>query len=720
MSQWHETQSAKTRDCAAQEGHFKKQEKQEFRCTAANKTTRLSKTYLLRSQESTHPMAMAQSSTETPKTPDDAEAPHALAKTRAVTWRSILLCLLLLPINSYWVVQMEVVRYSAHPTTISLLFNTVFILTCLTFLNRAVLKFRPNAALNRGELLLVYSVMCIGSCVSGHDMLQVFVPMLTWSFKHADSSNNWANVINPHLPKALFLNNESVYRAYYIGGESLWQWKYVAAWMPIVLAWTFFVSLLLFVMLCINAILRKQWTDNERLSYPIVQLPLQITSDQAFKPTGIFRNRLFWLGFVIAGAIDCVNSLNYYYPSIPTILTPGFGSSFIDLAQYFTVKPWNALGWTPLSFYPFVIGLGMFMPLDFLFSCVFFYWFWKLEKVVAVASAWDDDPRVPYTEPQAFGAYMSFCVLSIWLSRQYLKQVWTQAWKRNGVLDDSREPMTYRSALVGIAVGVSCLIGFAHYMGMTWWLGLVFFLIYFALALAITRMRAELGTPIHDLHFTGPELILTRSVGSEAFDASNLTAFAMFYWFNRAYRSHPMPNQLESLKLAEQSRSDLRRWNVAIMGLGSVAVFVAFWTILHLMYSYGAEAKSRITFGAEPFNQLNTWLKSPAPGKFPETVAIGVGFLIAFGLQWLRMRLPWWPFHPLAFAVSSSWEINLVWMPLFLAWVCKSLLLRYGGRGGFQRSLPFFLGLMLGQFIVGSLWNIYGIVRGLPTYQFWQ
>ena len=33
-------------------------------------------------------------------------------------------------------------------------------------------------------------------------------------------------------------------------------------------------------------------------------------------------------------------------------------------------------------------------------------------------------------------------------------------------------------------------------IGMTWWVAVLFFLMYFALALAITRMRAELGTPI--------------------------------------------------------------------------------------------------------------------------------------------------------------------------------------------------------------------------------
>lgn len=84
-------------------------------------------------------------------------------------------------------------------------------------------------------------------------------------------------------------------------------------------------------MLCISVILRKQWTENERLTYPIVQLPLQITSENAFQPGGLFRNKIFWMGFVVAGLIDTINSLNYYYPSIPTVFTPGFGQSFLDV-----------------------------------------------------------------------------------------------------------------------------------------------------------------------------------------------------------------------------------------------------------------------------------------------------------------------------------------------------------------------------------------------------
>jgi hypothetical protein len=639
---------------------------------------------------------------------------------RAVTWRSVLLSIILLPINSYWLVQMEVVRYSAHPTTISLLFNTIFILLCLTMLNRLVVRFAPGRQLQRGELLLIYSVLCIGSCVSGHDMLEVFVPMLTWSFQHANASNGWKELINSHLKPGLFVSDKSVYLGYYIGNDSIWRWHYIRAWLPVTLAWTAFISVLLMVMLCINAILRKQWTDNERLTYPIVQLPLQITSEQAFSPRGLFRNRLFWVAFVLAGFIDTVNSLNYYYPSIPTILTPGFGQSYLDIGPYVVNKPWNAIGWTPFSFYPFMVGLGMFMPLDFLFSCVFFFWLWKFEKVACVAMAYDQDPRFPYTENQAFGAYISFCLYSVWMSRGYLKQVLRRAFGLSSSVDDRGEPISYRAAIGGIVVGVAGLVWFATYLGMTWWIGILFFLMYFALALAITRMRAELGTPIHDLHFTGPEMVMTRVAGSRAFDANNLTVFATFFWFNRAYRCQPMPHQLEAFKMAEQTRTEYRKWFFALLILGAVATFVAFWVILHLMYDYGAAGKSHMSFGTEAFDNLTTWLRSPERGKFGELMAVFVGFGIAFLLQWLRVRLPWWPLHPLAFAVTSAWEINLVWLPLCLAWMFKSLILRYGGRRGFHNALPFFIGLMLGQFVVGSLWNIYGIAQGLPTYQFWQ
>ena len=133
---------------------------------------------------------------------------------------------------------------------------------------------------------------------------------------------------------------------------------------------------------------------------------------------------------------------------------------------------------------------------------------------------------------------------------------------------------------------------------------------------------------------------MTRIAGGKAFNVETRTVFAIYFWFNRAYRSHPMPHQLEGYKLAEQTRTDYRKWTRAMLALGGVAVFVAFWVILFLMYDYGAEGKSRITFGAEAFNNLTTWLRTPQLGKFQELMAIFIGFGIAFLLQWLECAYP--------------------------------------------------------------------------------
>jgi cation transporter-like permease len=64
--------------------------------------------------------------------------------------------------------------------------------------------------------------------------------------------------------------------------------------------------------------------------------------------------------------------------------------------------------------------------------------------------------------------------------------------------------------------------------------------------------------------------------------------------------------------------------------------------------------------------------------------------------------------------------MNLVWMPLMIAWILKIVLVRYGTFKLLRKTIPFFLGLILGQFVVGSILNIISIALGLPSYMFWQ
>ena len=632
------------------------------------------------------------------------------------------LSLLLIPCNAWWLVQMELIRYSAHPTTLSLFFNAVFVLLAITLGNALVGRVRPAAALRRGELYVVYTSVALASAVGGHDCLEILVPMLAWPFRHADR-DGWDRFL-PDLPKEWMVSDPAVYESYFRGNDTLYRWSYLSGWAGPALVWSLFLGALLLVMLCVNVLLRRQWTEYERLTYPILHLPLEIASiGPGGRLPALFHNRLFWIGCILAGGSDAINALNLYYPWIPTVLVPGRGASYLDLLPFLPGRPWTAVGWTPISWYPFAIGLGLLLPVDFLFSSWFFFLFWKLQKVGVAALAWDQDPQFPYPNAQAFGAYVAFCASTLWVSRHSLGAVARTVLGRPGGADDRREPIPYRWAVVGIGLGLAILTGYCLRLGMDLWLVPLFFAIYLVLALSITRMRAELGTPIHDLHFTGPDWMLSQAIGTRDLGQGNLTAFAMCFWFNRAYRGHPMPHQLEGFKLAEQAGGgvrEYRRWFFWMLCCGVIGSLAGIWAMLHLNYDFGALARARDSYGNEAYATLASALANPKPGNPAVLSAALSGFAFALFLQAMRVRFPWWPFHPLGYAVTSSWEINLVWMPLFLAWVVKVVLLRYGGLPAYRRALPLFYGLMLGQFVVGSLLNLWGIATGTPTYQFWE
>ena len=654
------------------------------------------------------------SSTTSPGTRDQAAARPAGARRgrSAITWRSLLVAAVLIPGNAYWLVQMEIVRYSAHPTTVSLLFNAIFLLLVLTAANLGLGKLLPGRELCQAELLAVYSMVCVASAVAGHDFIQVLAPALAWPYYHATPENRWLSLFGGRIPTWLSVQDKAAMAGYFTGGSTLYTRQHLLAWALPVGMWTLFIGALLLVMLSVNTLVRRQWDEREALTYPLTQLPLEITH-----PSGrLFRQRLLWLGFGVAAGIDVLNSISFLYPAWPHLRIEWF-----DLAQYWPSWPWNATGWVPASCYPFMIGVGALMPVDFLFSCWFFYLFWKAERVV---TAWlgfaEARPNFPYIDQQAFGAYMVFFLFAIWHSRRHLARVWRRVLGRADGADDAGEPASYRTAVVGATLGLGGLVAFAVAMGMSPWLAVVFFLIYFALALAVTRMRAQFGAPVHDLHFTGPDTTLNLVLGTSQARPQDLTAMAQFFWFNRAYRSHPMPHQLEGFRLAKVSGGMDRRLFPALLVMGVFGTLAGFWAMLHLMYGYGAEAKSVAGFGGEAFYKLGGWLQAPEGPSYLAAIAILVGFGIAFVLETLRLGLPGLPFHPLGFAVSSSWEMNLVWMPLFVAWAAKLVILRYGGLRLFRQALPFFYGLILGQFVVGSLLNIISIIQGIPCYMFWQ
>ena len=213
------------------------------------------------------------------------------------------------------------------------------------------------------------------------------------------------------------------------------------------------------------------------------------------------------------------------------------------------------------------------------------------------------------------------------------------------------------------------------------------------------------------------------AVGTRRLGTTNLTVLSLFWFLTRTHYSHVMPHQLEGFKISTQVNISQWKTFIAIIVACVVGIFSAFWVLLHIPYQLGALAQipwpTVNAFGLEPWRRLENWLINPMVTSIPETIFIGVGMLVTFGLMFMRMKFFWFPLYPAAYAVTNSWAIHNIWFCLFIAWVIKIIILQYGGVKAHQKATPFFLGLILGEFTIGSLWTIIGILLGIPTYGFY-
>jgi hypothetical protein len=89
-------------------------------------------------------------------------------------------------------------------------------------------------------------------------------------------------------------------------------------------------------------------------------------------------------------------------------------------------------------------------------------------------------------------------------------------------------------------------------------------------------------------------------------------------------------------------------------------------------------------------------VKYPSGMDVPSTMAMAFGLVFTLALLWVKLQFQWWPLHPVAFPIALSSTVQSLRLAIFATWLCKALLLRYGGLPAHRRALPLFLGLLAG------------------------
>jgi hypothetical protein len=363
------------------------------------------------------------------------------------------------------------------------------------------------------------------------------------------------------------------------------------------------------------------------------------------------------------------------------------------------------------------------MPVDLGFSLYMFYILFKAEAAVVSVMGIPPETGFPYTDSQSFGAYIAIFLVAVWGLKRHLRKVWDCAMGRGDPREDANEPMKYRSALIWLGICVAILLIFAKLAGMKPQVAIVFFALYLVVCVIVTRLRAEFGLPVHNMTHMAPDQTMIRMVGHDVFDRETLGAFSLFYGFNRVYRSHPMPHQLEGMKLAGNDGRAQKAMFRAMLIAGMIAVPVCFLVYLNGFYQWGA-ATGHINqwgtgYGHEMCRNLEGHLRPGVPPDPGEKVAAVFGFGFAILLGAMRTRFVGFPFHPLGYAVAGEWGMYNLWVPIMIGSICKAAVLRGLGLPGYRKGMMLFFGLMLGEFAVGCSWTLYGLVFRIPTYDFW-
>ncbi|MHC5033427.1 MAG: DUF6785 family protein, partial [Planctomycetota bacterium] len=577
--------------------------------------------------------------------------------------RALLLILVLVPAGVFFNVWGCWVSGGVGWTD-SLIGSAVGGLVILTAVNAALRRWRPSWVLLLSEVIAVYMSLVIGMGITASvwDWGGSVATVIAWPVWNAGPENQWNEVMWPNLPSWLIVSNRDMLAGFFLGDTSPYEPQILLAWLQPALWWTAWAVVLVWVSLCLNVIFRRRWSQEEQLPFPMTILPLQMTDPHA----GLFASPLWWIGIAAAASLGIFNVISRFLPAFPTIPTS------VDLGPYITNnRPWDALRTPTLDWELWHIGLSYLMPLDLAFSMIVFNIVWRTEYVVSRALGWTMNAWAgfPYGDQQSIGMFLALMVSVLWLDRRYLLQVLRKAIGLRSNADDSAEAFSYRTAVFGALAGLAFLWHFLARAGMTGEVTVIFLVLYFIMAMAMSRMRAHLGPPNHEMYGAMPEFALTEFPGTRAMGPRGLGILAILRPYMGEQRPNPAPAQLEGLRMAERARINPTQLAWIMTAVVLLAMVAYFWASIHVGYGLGLGtakiSRSTIFVARDTSQKLDSWLRAPAGPNWSGVEAIGVGFGGTLALMALKLYCPAWPLHPVAFPLAFGYPIDVM-MPAII------------------------------------------------------
>lgn len=581
----------------------------------------------------------------------------------------------------------------------------------ITLLNLAARASGRWLSLNSRELVVVYIMLIVASAIPTMGLSEYLLPILSSAFYYATPENDWASLIQPYIKDWMVPQDMEAIKLFYEGAPKGYKipWD---VWLKPLMYWGVLLAAVYMVMISIMVVLRKQWVERERLVYPLVQLPQEMVRQEeggALNP--FFRNPATWVGFALPMIIGSMNALHKYYYFLPSINLVGSTPLFRRTVSL--IFRWS---------FP-MIGFSYLINLDVAFSL----WFFNLlalsqrgimnmlgvastEKIGIYGAA-----NNPIQAHMGKGAMTVLVLFGLWVARGHLKDVFRKAFRDDPHVDDSGEMLSYRTAVFGLILGFVVIVWWLVASGLPFWATLAFLFFTFVFFIGLTRIVVE-GGVAEGVASTIGSSALVSGFGATSLGSTGMTALGFTYVWSADIRTFVMASVANGLKLAEENLKRKRPlfWAVALAIV--VAAVGSIWMIMKMAYTYGGINLNPWFFWGgpkAPWDYVAQKLNTPEGVRWDGWAYTGIGAAIMVLLMIARQRLLWWPLHPLGFPIGAVWLLNHVWFSIFLAWLIKSAVLKYGGPRLYRRTRPFFLGMILGQFVCAGMWLLIDLATGM-------
>jgi len=522
------------------------------------------------------------------------------------------------------------------------------------------------------------------------------VPTIAAPFYLDTAENGWRELLHEHIPSWIALRNEDGAAKLFFEGLAPTEPVPWGAWVVPMFWWTTLICAIGWLTLCIMVILRKQWVENERLEYPLMNVGIRLAAE-VDDPDGIAAmvlSRAFRIGFGVGVVAVMWNVISFFYPLVPQIpTTPSATGWFRWLEGAPTF-------WVQFSVY--ITGFAYFARIEALFSFWMFFFITGTEVAIfdrlGVGSSIGEG-GLEAVRSQSFGALIMIVIVSLWMARNHLKQVFRKAIYGDPDVDDSDEVLSYRSAVLGLAIGLLYMGGWLHLAGMEFKvLGL--YMTFAVIAyIGLTRVAAEVGLPYANISDTALNWAPFYILGSRGLTAPSMVTqgyiFALFAT-TRGFLGPPLAHTLKLTTGLNYSRSRLVKAIIIAMLVGMA---FACGDTIHTAYrqgGYNLGGLTRVAGVQNNYQRAVTWIRNPEPPDYDRLAFVGVGMAVVTILTVVRYHFIWWPLPAVGLALQGMWMSRRLAFPVFTVWAYKSIVLKLGGVQMYRRGQPFFIGMMIG------------------------